>query len=154
LVAACSFALAFAANAGDVYQWRDAEGHIHFGDKPPTSGAKLVPMKPSPRTVSPTESTEARRERTQRLLDEYATERSEREAERTKQAAALAERRRVCAEARDRVYELESAGSVYTRDAAGNKQIQPESALRQEREIARARVKEVCRGDAAGPLQH
>lgn len=38
--------LAFSAQAG-IYQWRDAQGHLHFGDKPaPHLNAQPVEMKP------------------------------------------------------------------------------------------------------------
>ncbi|MGH8598833.1 MAG: DUF4124 domain-containing protein [Gammaproteobacteria bacterium] len=146
LLGLCSMAV-----ATEVYQWRDAEGRVHFGDRPPNKTARPMTLRTGPAPATPMESAEARRARTQRLLNEYATERSERVAEREKSAAALDERRRACVDARGHVAELEASGYLYTRDAAGEKQILPEVELRLERERARARVKQVCRGDAIPP---
>ncbi|MSR13903.1 MAG: DUF4124 domain-containing protein [Gammaproteobacteria bacterium] len=133
-----------AAVATDVYQSRDVAGRLQFSDKPPTPGATPVPLKQVPGPTLPPESVEERQLRTQRLLDEYATERSERKAEKAKEHARLVEHRRVRAEARDQVLELESASRLYTRDTRGNKQILPEVELRKERERARSEVKRHC----------
>jgi Domain of unknown function (DUF4124) len=134
----------------EIYQWRDEAGRIQFGDKPPTSGAKPIQLKQAPKPSAPAETAEARRARTQRLLNEYATERDEREAALAKEQAALIERRQACVAARDRLYDLESSSVLYSRDSAGNKQYLPEVELRNERERARAQVKALCKGDADG----
>lgn len=143
----CGLGISRVAPATDIYQWKDASGRVHFGDKLP-GGAEALPIRQPP--ARPPVSQQERQQRTQRLLNEYATERNEREEARAEIAAALAERRRVCADARNHLYEVESAGYLYDRDAAGNKQILPEVELRLERERARAHVKDVCQGDAAG----
>lgn len=137
----------------EVYRWTDADGQVHFGDKPTGTDAKAVTVQPpaKPATAPAAASESARRERTQRLLDEYAAERSEREEQREAAAAAREERRRRCAIARRELAELEQSAYVYTRDDAGNKVVLPDSELRRERDRARAEVKELCRGEAAPP---
>lgn len=144
---------ATSATGTEVYRWTDAEGQVHFGDKPTGTGAEAVTVQP-PRAsdTAPAAASESeRRARTQRLLDEYAAERSEREAQREADAAAREERRRQCAIARRELAELEQSAYVYTRDDAGNKVILPDSDLRLERERARKEVQELCRGDAVAP---
>ncbi len=153
LIACWLIGFTYTALATEVYQWRDPDGRIQFGDKPPSVGAKPVEIKHAPAPSIPIETAAARQERTERLLNEYATERSEREAERADEKAALTERQRVCAEARDRFYDVEDAGYLYLRDAAGGKKILPDVALRREQDRARAEVKRACAG-AAGDTPH
>jgi hypothetical protein len=154
-VAAVLLVLGVAAGTcgAEVYRWTDANGQVHFGDKPSGPGAEAVAVKPSPTpAAAPAEASDsARRKRTQRLLDEYAAERAEREEARAAAAAARAERRRRCAEARAEVAELEQSAYIYTRDETGRKVILPDSQLRREREGGRAEVRELCRGDAVAP---
>lgn len=43
-----SLGLAGAAAAGEIHQWRDADGRVHFGDRPPTGAASTrVQVKPN-----------------------------------------------------------------------------------------------------------
>ena len=142
--------LASASSAAEIYKWTDRSGYVHFGDKPGGAATQTVPLRPLPNPVgkSAAESTSARRERTSRLLNEYAQDRAERVEERTRAATALAERRRNCAHARHRLQELEHTAYIYDRDATGNKIILPDSEFRKEKNTAREQVTTACRGDA------
>lgn len=143
---------ASAAIAGEVYKWKDADGRVHFGDKPDGTRAESVELRPSqsaPQGKGP-ELEAARRERTARLLNEYAVERSEREEARAKAQAATAERRQRCTEARREQVELEHSAYLYTRDDEGNKQILPDSELRQKRAKVVALAQALCKGEAGG----
>lgn len=46
--------LAAAVVEADVYKWIDADGHVHFTDRPPPSEGRLVSVGQSARTVTPT----------------------------------------------------------------------------------------------------
>jgi Domain of unknown function (DUF4124) len=48
--------LAAAVVEADVYKWIDADGHVHFTDRPPPSDGRLVSVGQSARTVTPTET--------------------------------------------------------------------------------------------------
>jgi len=136
--------------AVEIYKWIDAEGSVHFGDKPSSREAEIIHLKPAPAapaTGGP-EHEAARRERTQRLLNEYAAERSEREEAKAEKAAALAEQRARCAAARREKADLEQSAYLYTRDEAGNKQILPDTEFRKEHARLDAQVAELCRGAA------
>ncbi len=142
-----------ASFAGEIYKWTDADGRVHFGDKPGGAQAQAVQIKSSPAAPDTTgPALEAgRRARTARLLNEYAVERSEREEAKAKAQAALNERRQACAAARRELAELEQTPYLYTRDELGAKVILPASDLRKERALVTARVQELCKGDAAAP---
>lgn len=133
----------FAIQAGEtVYKWVDAEGQVHFGDKPESAAAETVTVKSRAGTDS---GAEARRERVQRILDDYATERAERDTERAKVAQAAADRARQCAEARDKQFEYEHASHLYTRDATGTKHILNDEDHMKALDAAREAVAEWCR---------
>ena len=40
----------------DVYRWKDAQGHVHYGDQPPASGAQKIDEPPPPSPLSPDEA--------------------------------------------------------------------------------------------------
>jgi len=142
---------ATAAMAVEVYRWTDAAGRVHFGDKPSGVAAETITVEPSPGPTAertPADMEAARRERTQRLLNEYATERGEREEEKAQKAAALAKQKSRCANARREKADLDNSAYLYTRDEAGNKQVLPDVELRKERARLDTKVLELCRGMA------
>jgi len=125
--------------AADVYQWTDEHGNTHFGDRAPATGARQIRV--------PTGSTHAdagRQERTQRLLDEFATARAEKKASAAERARAAEERAAACDEARNRHYEYEHSGYLYVWDDKGNKRVLSDEEHRQARETARADVENWC----------
>lgn len=142
-------ALPLPATAVEVYKWTDAEGRVHFGDKPSGAAAETIHLKSAPKTADAGPETEAaRRERTQRLLNEYATERGEREEIRARKAAELAKQKEDCSAARREKADADNSAYLYTRDENGDKQILPDVELRKERARLAAKVAEVCRGVA------
>lgn len=40
----------------DIYRWKDAQGHVHYGDQPPASGAQKIDEPPPPSPLSPDEA--------------------------------------------------------------------------------------------------
>ncbi len=144
-----------ASFGGEVFKWTDADGHVHFGDKPGGAQAESVRLRASP--VAPAATGEAleagRRERTARLLNEYAVERSEREEAKARALGALTERRRRCTAAQRELSELVQTPYLYTRDEKGAKVILPVSDLRKQRAELSVRVQELCKGDAVTPAQ-
>ena len=132
--------------AAEVYRWVDKEGGVHFSDRPLRSDAEKVEVRQGgPEDAA---SEEARRlERTQRLLDEYAMEREERELTRTQAENEKTRRREQCDAASREQVELEYSAYLYTRDKDGNKVILPDSELAQRRRDVAGRVAEFCKQD-------
>lgn len=115
LVIACS--VGHGGQAAEVFKWTDADGKVHFGDRPPAQGASSVTVRTAPAAAGAAE----RHERTRALLDSYEREaeaaaktsraRDEQEARREKACKAAAyERRR-----------LEHAGRIYTWEDNGER---------------------------------
>ena len=106
----------------DVYRWVDADGQVHYGESPPSEGARKIEL-PEASESSPEPDREAadRRARQQRLLDAYEHERERKEA-----AAADASRARQadaarCADLRQHWRRLSFAGPVYYQSPDGGR---------------------------------
>ncbi|MBM4228071.1 MAG: DUF4124 domain-containing protein [Gammaproteobacteria bacterium] len=132
--------------AAEIYRWVDEAGDVHFGDRPQTPSAQKVEVRQG--GADDTAAREVRRlERTQRLLDEYAMEREERELTRAEAENEKVRRREQCDAASREQVELEYSAYLYTRDKDGNKIILPDSELEQRRKDVAARVAEFCKPD-------
>jgi hypothetical protein len=118
------FTLLFCASgppaAAEVYKWTDAEGRVHFGDRPPQSGADAVPLSRKAQSISAPTADE-RLDKQRRLLHAFEEERRQR---RDAQAQAQQEkttRQRNCVEARDDLRSQEVAGALYRLGADGQR---------------------------------
>lgn len=127
--------------AATVYRWVDEQGQVHFGDRPGARGAETLRIESAPATPAATD----RSERVRRLLDEYATVRNEREAAAARRGEEAAERKRLCAEARDRLKSYEEASSLYTLDAEGQRRYLDETGRATALAAARDEIGSLCR---------
>jgi hypothetical protein len=94
--------LPIASTHAGAYKWVDEEGNIHFGDRPPSSGAEEVRL-PAPAAPSPAPDAQERRQAQQRMLDIYREDR-----EKKQQAEDARKQQRIemegrCHAARDRL---------------------------------------------------
>jgi hypothetical protein len=113
LIAAALLVLAApGASAEGVYRWTDAQGRVHFGDRPPGDGPSTAIAPPAP-PAAPAPTAAERAARQQRLLDAYRDERLEKQELEAKQKAEEDDRRRRCAQARDRLARYQSSGRIY-----------------------------------------
>lgn len=109
----------------DIYKWVDADGRVHYGDRPDGDAATSVNIRPAPTTPPPgPEPTGAQRaERQQRLLRSMEDERLERREAREKARRDQAERERRCHLARDRQRRFNAAGYIYKLDEQGQRRV-------------------------------
>lgn len=91
-------AVALPVLADEIYRWVDAEGRVHFGDKPPEN-AERVELTPVP---AGDPQLQQRQEREERLTEIMAEDRLRRDQERRTGAQADADRRSNCETARKR----------------------------------------------------
>jgi hypothetical protein len=111
-------AAASAVAAGEVYRWLDADGKVHYGDRPPATGvdSRSLSLPPAPAA----EADQARRRLKQRrLLEAFEAERNQRHRLAAEAAAAKRERARDCENARRELARFERANIVYTSDTSG-----------------------------------
>lgn len=87
------------AQAGDIYRWTDADGRVHYGDRPPPQGAQKIDA-PPPAPLSPgqaeqrLEEIRARNAASAEARAQAREERAQAEAQREQRAAECAAARR------------------------------------------------------------
>ncbi|HLU05898.1 MAG TPA: DUF4124 domain-containing protein [Woeseiaceae bacterium] len=132
-------AMAGAVSAGDIYKWTDAEGNVHFGDRP--SGASTEERLAI--SSNPTDP-----ERVQNIVQARSDARAERsDAETAAKAAeptaaeiraAEAERKEKCSTYKERLQKFVTSRRLYRQDENGERVYLDE----EETLAARARVQE------------
>ena len=96
---------------GEVYRWEDAQGNVHFGDRPPAGAAtEALDLAAPPAQGS---STAQRLERQRRYLEVTDEERRHEAAERERAAREEARRESRCRQARARLERARSASYLY-----------------------------------------
>ncbi len=113
-----ALAVTSAIAAPEVYKWIDADGNVHYGDRPPATGvdSRTLSLPPAPAR----EPDQARRSLKQRrLLEAFEAERNQRNQAEAEAAAAKRERARECENARRELARFERANIIYTSDASG-----------------------------------
>lgn len=109
--------LPIAPTLAGAYKWVDEEGHVHFGDRPPSSGAEEVKI---PKAAPPTQAPDAaeRRQIQQRMLDIYQEDREKKRQAEAEEKRKHKEMKARCVVARDnlrtyknsRLYDLTPEG--------------------------------------------
>jgi len=98
----------------EVYRWVDADGQVHYGERPPPQGARKIEL---PETSEPSSEPDReavdRRARQQRLLDAYEHERERKEAAAADAARARQADAARCADLRQHWRRLSFGGPVY-----------------------------------------
>lgn len=141
-LALCACLLAAAAPA-EVYKWTDAEGRVHFGDRPPQGGAETVQMSEKADN-DPAATPEERLEKQRRLLHAFEEERRQKRDAREQARRDKAERQRNCAEARDNLHSQETASAVYRLGPDGERVYLDDAEREQALARARAAVEQWC----------
>lgn len=132
----------------DYYQWRDAQGHVHFGDQPPANARDVKPIKSGasaskPEGIAPASDPE-RRQRTQKLLDAWQAEHKAAERDEERSRAATAESRQRCAALRDHLRYLEATPRLYRLDDKGERVFLSETEYVQHRRETELLIQQDC----------
>ncbi|WP_252270952.1 DUF4124 domain-containing protein [Pseudomonas subflava] len=123
----------------EIYRWTDAQGRVHFGEKPGGNGAEQVQVKPQ--VVERDEATRQREQRTQQYFD---ARRDERAAADARAAEVHAERSKECGELRNSLAQIQRGGRYFTTDAAGERQYIDEADVEAARSRLSSRIAERC----------
>ena len=141
-------ALAFAGSAlasETIYKWTDADGNVHYGDRP--SGApseeRLVLTYQRTDQTAVQGRIQARLDR-QAERDEARAQREEDKQEAADEAAAAAERQQACADARDRLDAYLESRRLYRTDANGERVYLDDAARDEAQRKAAEKVTELC----------
>lgn len=113
--------LAGSAVAAEVYKWKDAEGHLHFGDRPPTAegDAESVTI----RSGAPAAANGNSQERLRQVLDGFTKEREAREASQAAAQDAQQQREQACTRAKARQYSAEHSNFLFVYTPTGERRV-------------------------------
>jgi len=131
--------LAPALAAAEIYRWTDAQGRVHFGEKPGGAGAETVEVKPQ--VVERDQATLEREQRTQQYFDARRDERARADA---RADAARAERVKECRQLREELAQIQRGGRYYVVDDQGERNYISEERLEAERSRLSSRIAARC----------
>ena len=124
--------------AAEIYRWTDANGQVHFGQRP-VNGAERVEVKPQ--VVERDQLTREREERANRFFDARREEQA--------QASAVAAERQAkraaeCQELRRRLGNMPEGYSYYRTDANGEREYYSDQQVDTARQQLQAQVAQRC----------
>jgi hypothetical protein len=132
-----------------LYKWVDANGQVHYSDKPPPASAKPektlnirnVPSAPAPPSEGGTVTAKSAAERDL----EFRKRKVEQEEEQKKAAAEAETERQNCARAQEKLRLYQEAGRVYRIDEQGERQYLSDEGREQGLAEAREEVDKHCK---------
>lgn len=145
LLLAGALALAGGAAQAQLKKWVDAEGRVHYSDKPPPSGVKEEEVKirnaPAPAAAQPAPSYQDKELefRKRRIEAQEAAKKAQEEAARKRDEAEN------CQQAQNRLRSIEETGRVYTYDAKGDRVYMDDAARERELAAAREAIRTWCK---------
>lgn len=124
--------------SAQIYRWTDAEGRVHFGQRPP-AGAEQIEVRPQ--VVERDDQTREREARSERFFD---ARRQEQQAAREQASQTRAAREQECQGLRSQLSQLQLDGRFFRNDAAGERVYYSDSELEAARQRLAARISQVC----------
>ncbi len=132
-------AAAPAATGGEIYKWTDAEGNVHYGDRPTGAGnEERLAISSSPTDPARLQATVQARQEARAERDAARTEAEAAQPTEEELRAEAEERARKCETYRERLQKFVTSRRLYRHDENGERVYLDEA----ETEAARARVQE------------
>ncbi len=132
-------------NFAAVYQWTDAQGQVHYSDRPVAETAREVPIKTPDASPASGMDDGAREERTRRMLDVYQEDREKKRQQRQEQLEDREKRKRNCILAKDRYQSHSQASGIYSFRKDGERQYMDDAARQRHMQKLKADVDKWCR---------
>lgn len=102
--------------SAQIYRWTDAQGRVHFSERPGGAGAEQVEVRPQ--VVERDAATREREERSQKYFDARRDEKAQAQ---SRAASSRAERNKECGKLRHQLSQIERDGRYFTTDAKGER---------------------------------
>lgn len=123
----------------EIYRWTDAQGRVHFGERPGGEGAQQVEVKPQ--VVERDAATREREERSRKYFDARREEKSVADG---RVAEARAERRQECAELRSRLERIQRDQRYFSTAPDGTRTYASAEQIDEARSRLSSRIAERC----------
>ncbi|WP_339412795.1 DUF4124 domain-containing protein [Pseudomonas sp. EA_35y_Pfl2_R5] len=125
--------------AAEIYRWTDANGQVHFGQRPAAAGAQQIEVKPQ--VVERDQLTREREERTNRFYEARREEQAQASAVAADNQAKRAEE---CRELRKKLASIPEGRSYYRTEANGERSYYSDDQLDTARQQLQSRMSERC----------
>ena len=125
--------------AAEIYRWTDANGQVHFGQRPAAAGAQQIEVKPQ--VVERDQLTREREERTNRFYEARREEQAQASAVTADNQAKRAEE---CRELRKKLASIPEGRSYYRTEANGERSYYSDDQLDTARQQLQSRMSERC----------
>lgn len=144
IIAAAALITSGTAVAGEIYKWTDADGNVHYEDRP-TADAPIERLTIASRNTDNT-VVQARLEadREARAAANQVASEAPPEMTREEIRAEQAERQERCVEARDRLEQFLSSQRLYREDESGEREYLEEDEVQAARTRVEGQIKEYC----------
>lgn len=135
----------FGTNAmAEIYKWVDAQGNVHYSDKPVKEDAQQMDIK-TDSSSGPKVSQQERLERRQRLLQAYDEDRAKQKEIDTKEQKQKDQLKRECVIAKDRLARYERSRGLYDFDKDGNRIILEDKEKQRITDTLRQQINQHCK---------
>ncbi len=122
----------------EIYRWTDANGQVHFSEKP-AAGAEQIEVKPQ--VVERDDATRQREARTAQFYEARKQEKAQAEA---KSSEAYAKRSQECKELRGQLAEIQRGGRYFVTEKNGERTYIDEKKIDAARNRLSSRIAERC----------
>ncbi len=140
-IAVLGLMLLSGGSSAQMYKWTDANGNVHFSDKPQPNAQKLEIRTPGSSGIG----TSNRQQRSQQeLLKDLEYSRRQREQEAARSAQQRQQQEQRCVQLRNRLRTYEDVDYVFYRDESGNKKRLSSDHKKQEEQKLRKQIEENC----------
>jgi hypothetical protein len=132
--------------AGKIYKWTDANGKVHYGERPPNGKAKQMKVKgTTPFGTASASKPSDEGDAASKFLESVATERKEKKEVADKSAKEKEIANKNCSNARKRVASLKQGGRRYTVDEQGNRSYMDDTEIQKSLNEAKKNVEKWCK---------
>lgn len=138
------FAIAGAADAGQIYKWTDADGNVHYGDKPVGEQAEQLAIRSSRTDPSRIEAMAKAREEARAVATAEELAAADDGPSQEELQAEARERQQKCAMYRQRLEKFVTSRRLYREDENGERIYLDEEQTQAARERVQNRVEEFC----------
>lgn len=123
----------------EIYRWTDAQGRVHFSQRPQAASAERVEVRPQ--VVQRDEQTRAREQRLEQI---HEARRMEQQQATAQASQARAEHEQQCTQLRQRLARLDEGGRFYRHAADGTVEYVSDQEVESTREQLREQVNATC----------
>lgn len=138
------FAIANVAGAGQIYKWTDAEGNVHYGDKPVAEQAEQLAIRSTRTDPARIEAMATAREEARAVATAEELAAADDAPSREELLAEAREREQKCTMYRQRLDKFVTSRRLYREDEEGERVYLDEAQTQAARERVQNQVEEFC----------